>query len=57
VFCGTHLADVVKEQYYLSKHANISVSDSMFLPEFERDAYLSLIISDLKRENEVNNKT
>jgi len=48
VFCETSLLDIIKEQYYLSKHANIPISDSQGIPDFEREAYLSLIIKDLK---------
>jgi len=42
--------DIVKEQYYLSKYANIGLLESSLLPDFERDAYLNLILKDLKEE-------
>lgn len=47
---GQTLVNIVNEQYYLSKHANITISDSELLPDFEREAYLDMILSDLKKE-------
>jgi len=42
----------VEEQYYLSKLANISISETNQLPDFEREIYANLLARDLKEEAE-----
>lgn len=39
-------------QYVLARHANISISESNGLPDFEREIYLSLLVDEIKKENE-----
>jgi len=50
VFCCNSLSNIIKEQYYLAKHANITISDSEYMPDFEREAYINLIVKDLQQE-------
>jgi len=41
---------LVEEQYYLSKYAGISLTESAMLSDFEREAFLNLVIKQLKEE-------
>lgn len=50
--CDNSLMGVLKEQYVLSKHANINISESDELAEFERQAFLNFVLEDLRRESE-----
>lgn len=47
----TTLDEIIKEQYYLAK-AGISILESNLLPDFERDAFMSMIIKEAKEELE-----
>jgi len=47
------LNSVIEEQYQLSKYVNISVIESGELIDFERLAYVSLLVRDKKKENEL----
>jgi hypothetical protein len=47
------LNSIIEEQYQLAKYVNISVMESGELVDFERSAYLSLLIRDKKKENEL----
>lgn len=44
------MASIIEEQYYLSKKANISLIESEFLTEYDRQAFLDLIAQDMKNE-------
>ena len=46
------MESLVEEQYLLSKHAGINISESMELADFEREAYVNLVLRDMKRELE-----
>jgi hypothetical protein len=48
--CDVSLENIIKEQYELSRRANINISESDGLTEFERAAYVNLLLSDLKKE-------
>jgi hypothetical protein len=53
LFCsGLSLDVVITEQFYLSKRAGISISESNEIPEFEREAYINLLIKDIRKETE-----
>lgn len=41
---------IVKEQYILSRRANISIIESNLLPDFERQAFLNLVLKELDEE-------
>ena len=43
--------NLLKEQYYLSKHGRFSFTDSDNMADFERDALLSFIQEDIQRQN------
>lgn len=49
----TSLEMILREQYELSKRANISLSESDKMPEFERQAFRDMVINDLQREVEL----
>ena len=38
--------------YLLSRHANISLTESLMLPDFEREAYINLLLEDMEKEAE-----
>lgn len=40
------------EQFQLARKANISLIESTMLPEFEREAYVNMLLKDLKQEVE-----
>ena len=42
----------MREQYYLAKLANIPLSDSNLIPDWERVMMLSFLMSDIKKEQE-----
>jgi hypothetical protein len=41
---------ITEEQYYLASRANISIEESNLLPDFEREAFLNLVIKDMKQK-------
>jgi len=47
----------LREQYYLAKHANIPLSDSNLIPEWERMMLMSYLASDMKKEKEAYDNT
>jgi len=46
------MESIVTEQYQLAKHAGISLVESSLMPEFEREAFINLLVKDIKRETE-----
>lgn len=50
LYIGLH--DLLRVQYVLAKNANINISESNELPDFEREIFLSLLVEDIKEENE-----
>ena len=56
MFCENSLINVIREQHKLARHSNIPLSDSDNIPDFEREAYIGLLNSEMKKErDEVNN--
>ena len=47
---GASLQLILDHQYYLAKNANISLSDSNRLPEFEREFFISNLKKDLTKQ-------
>ena len=43
---------VIEEQFFLARKANISLLESSMMPEFEREAFVNLLIKDLRKEAE-----
>lgn len=43
---------VLEEQFYLSKKAKISISDSNNIAEFEREIFVNMLLKDIKKEQE-----
>lgn len=52
LFEDKDLLTLLKEQFVLSKYAHISLSESDHLTEAEREAYLTFVLDDLKKEAE-----
>ena len=52
MFCECRLSDIIKEQYHIAKNLHIPLSDSECISIFEKDAYIELILQDLKRERD-----
>lgn len=48
----TSLESITEEQFQLARKAGISIMESTMLPEFEREAYVNMLIKDLKKEVE-----
>ena len=53
MFAGASLHSIIREAYLLSKHVNISISESHELPDFEREVYINMLAEDIKNENEI----
>jgi hypothetical protein len=51
MFIETGLSDVTKQQYYLSKHCNISISESNLMPDFERELFYMMLVNEIEEEN------
>ena len=49
---GNTLQSITEEQYYLANRASISIAESNELADFEREAFLNLIIRDVKNQIE-----
>lgn len=49
---NTSLENITEEQFQLAKKGGIGLIESTLLPEFEREAYVNLLIKDLKNEVE-----
>ena len=50
---GSNLLEILEEQYHLSKRANISISESNEMTDFERRYMLKLLIDDLTEVSEI----
>ena len=46
------MVNILREQYFLAKHVNISLSDSECLPDFEREAYINFVQYDIRKKKE-----
>ena len=51
------MSGIIEDQYYLAKQANISISETQNMADFEREAYVSLLIKDLEEESKSYQKT
>jgi len=47
---GKGLHGIIEDQFYLAHQSNISVSESQNMADFEREAYVSLLIRHLEQE-------
>ena len=53
LFCDDcSLADILRQQFQLSRKANINISETEMMADFEREVYINLLLEDLKREKE-----
>jgi len=48
----TTLDGIIDDQYWLSRRAHISISESNEMAEFERLFFVSLLLRDIKEERE-----
>ena len=46
------MESITEEQFQLARKANISLVESTLLPDFEREAYVNMLLKDMKREAE-----
>ncbi len=49
---GASMQSIMENQYYLARKANISISDSNNIPEFELMSLIGLLMKDLKQEKD-----
>jgi hypothetical protein len=49
---GNTIQSITEEQYYLASRAHISLAESNELPDFEREAFISMVIKDIKQQEE-----
>jgi hypothetical protein len=49
---GNTIQSITEEQFYLASRAHISISESNELPDFEREAFVNLILRDIKQQEE-----
>ena len=49
---GDNAKGIIKEQYYLSRKANIGLMESSLLPLFEKDVILGFLTKDVQEEAE-----
>lgn len=47
---GDSVESITQEQFQLARKANISLVESTLLPEFEREAYVNMLLKDIKKE-------
>jgi hypothetical protein len=52
LLAGDTLEVVTYEQFQLARRANISIDESSCLPVFEYEAYIDMLLRDLKNEQE-----
>jgi hypothetical protein len=53
VLCsGLTIQSITEDQYYMSSRAHISISESNEFAHFEHEAFMSLVIKDIKNKNE-----
>jgi len=45
------LESILKEQYFLARGSNITITDSNLMPEFERKIIFGMLLKDLKEES------
>jgi len=48
----TSLDRIIDDQYWLSRRANISVSETNEMAEFERLFFVSILLQDIKEETQ-----
>jgi hypothetical protein len=46
---GNSLSNIIKEQYHLSSKANISVLESNLMADFEREAFLIMVLKEAEK--------
>ena len=53
VLCsGMNLQSITEDQFYLASRMHIPVSESNQLADFEREAFINLVIRDIKQQSE-----
>lgn len=49
IISGDSLASIISDQYHLSSKANISILESNLMPDFEKEAFLNLILKEAEK--------
>ena len=49
---GKKVEDIVEEQFWLAAEGNISLTESAFLSDFEREAYVGLVAKRIKQKSQ-----
>lgn len=49
------IESIIQEQYFLARGANITITDSNRMPDFERKLIVGMLSKDLKEEAEAYN--
>jgi ABC-type transporter Mla maintaining outer membrane lipid asymmetry ATPase subunit MlaF len=52
VCSGLSIESITEDQFVLSSRAGISLQESTLLPDFEREAYVGLVMRDMKQKAE-----
>jgi hypothetical protein len=47
-----NIQSVTEEQFYLASRAHISIEESNNMADFEREAFMGLVIKDIKNQTE-----
>jgi hypothetical protein len=47
-----NIQSVTEEQFYLASRAHISIEESNNMADFEREAFMGLVIRDIKNQTE-----
>lgn len=46
---GESLVNIIKEQYHLASKANIGILESNLMADFEREAFLDMVLKEAQR--------
>lgn len=53
VLCsGMNIQSITEDQFYLASRAHISVTESNNMADFEREAFMGLVVKDIKQQSE-----
>jgi hypothetical protein len=53
VLCsGMSIQSITEEQFYLASRAHIPLSESNQMADFEREAFMGLVVQDIKQQTE-----
>lgn len=47
-----NIQSITEDQFYLASRAHISVTESNNMADFEREAFMGLVVKDIKQQSE-----